>query len=324
MDSSRISTNNILLPAEIKYSGEEKIIMSGADAGLSYIIPAYNEEKSIVDTVERLRKTLALIDIPSEIIVVNDGSKDRTKELLLCCEGIRVINHPINIGYGNALKTGIRNAQYEWVGIVDADGSYPIEDIPLLVQEMKNGYDMVVGVRNNISELDSFLKRVFRGLYKKLICILNDSRIEDPNSGLRIFKRSTVISLFPFLCGTFSFTTSLTILISGLCHFIKYIPVQYSVRTGHSKVRHFRDSVKTMQYIAQGVIFFNPIKFFILLAMLTILTVCIPAMVIAMFRMHTLSLYYMIFGVTSALMIAMGGLGDIIRTSSELQKSERS
>jgi glycosyltransferase involved in cell wall biosynthesis len=292
-------------------------LMTQAQQGLSYIIPAYNEEKSIEDTVRRLRTTLAQIDIPSEIIVVNDGSRDKTKELAQSCNGVRVISHPINIGYGNSLKTGIKHASFEWVGIVDADGSYPIEDIPLLVQAMQEGYDMVVGVRSNINDLDSYGKRVFRGLFKKLVCLLNDSRIEDPNSGLRIFRRDVAIRLFPFLCGTFSFTTSITILTSGLYYFIKYIPIQYSVRTGHSKVRHFRDSLRTFLYIIQGVIFFNPIKFFIILAISMIVLVCFPAMVIAMMRHPTLSLYYMIFGTAVALMIGMGGLGDIIRIAAE-------
>jgi len=298
--------------------------MRNINPGLSYIIPAYNEEKSILDTIGRLQSVLQTLSIPSEIIVVDDGSSDHTKKFAQECSGIRLISHPINIGYGNALKTGINNANYEWIGIVDADGSYPIEDLPLLVKEMENGFDMVVGIRANIHQIDGIAKRLFRKAYKIAVSFLNDGRIEDPNSGFRVFRRDIVLKLMPFLCGTFSFTTSLSILISGMSYFVKYIPIQYSIRTGTSKVRHFRDSLKTIQYIAQGVIFFNPIKFFILLAMLTILTVCIPAMVIAMFRMHTLSLYYLIFGVTSALMIAMGGVGDIIRTSSELQKSERS
>lgn len=280
------------------------------------VVPAYNEEKSIVDTVLRLKKTLGEIDIPHEIIIVNDGATDGTQSALAAMTDISVINHPLNIGYGNSIKSGINKAKYDWIGIIDADGSYPIEDLKHFIAEMHKGFDMVVGNRTNINEIDSFAKRIFRGIFKKLVSFLNDSRIEDPNSGFRVFKREMVLKLFPFLCGTFSFTTSLSILTSGLFYFVKFIPITYSKRSGKTKVKHLRDSIRTLQFILQGVVFFNPIKFFIILAAIMVLVVCIPAMVIAMFQMHTLSLYYMIFGVAVFIMIGMGALGDIIRISS--------
>lgn len=295
--------------------------MDEIKSGLSYIVPAYNEEKCILDTLERLKLTLNTLEIPFEVLLVNDGSRDNTKEIAQSVADVRVVNHPVNIGYGNALKTGILASRYEWIGIVDADGSYPIEEIPLLVESMYEGFDMVVGVRNNINDVDSLLKRLFRFIYKKIICTLNDSRIEDANSGLRIFKKSKIIPLFPFLCGTFSFTTSMSILTSGLHYFIKYVPITYSKRIGNSKVRHFRDSLRTMMYILQGIIFFNPIKFFLFLACLMIVVVCFPAMVIAMFHHPILSLYYMIFGTAVFIMISLGALGDIIRISLERHKS---
>lgn len=284
--------------------------------GISMVVPAYNEEKSIVDTVLRLKKTLGEIDIPHEIIIVNDGATDGTQSALAAMTDISVINHPLNIGYGNSIKSGINKAKYDWIGIIDADGSYPIEDLKHFIAEMHKGFDMVVGNRTNINEIDSFAKRIFRGIFKKLVSFLNDSRIEDPNSGFRVFKREMVLKLFPFLCGTFSFTTSLSILTSGLFYFVKFIPITYSKRSGKTKVKHLRDSIRTLQFILQGVVFFNPIKFFIILAAIMVLVVCIPAMVIAMFQMHTLSLYYMIFGVAVFIMIGMGALGDIIRISS--------
>ena len=283
--------------------------------GISYIVPAYNEENSIANTIQRLLSVLSTLAIPYEIIVVNDGSHDKTAEVVGQLNNIRLINHPINIGYGNSLKTGIRNAQYEWIGIVDADGTYPIEDIPRLIQEMHNGFDMVIGTRENTAKIDKPVKTFFRFIFKSIIRFVATDKIEDANSGFRIFRREVAINLFPFLCGTFSFTTSLTILASGKSYFIKHLPIQYEARIGKSKVSHIRDSIRTMQYIIQGITFFNPLKFFILLAFAMILLVCIPAMVLAVFRMATLSLYYMIFGTTVTLLIALGVIGDIIRIS---------
>ncbi|GFO65335.1 glycosyltransferase family 2 protein [Geomonas paludis] len=290
--------------------------------GLTMVVPAYNEVGSIAETVQRIQKTLAALHIASELIVVNDGSTDGTGELLEEIPGIHVVHHPLNIGYGNSIKSGVNRAHYQWIGIVDADGSYPIEDLPRFVAEMEKGFDMVVGHRANIDDIDCFAKRIFRRIYKKIVSFLNDSRIEDPNSGFRLFKREIVINLMPFLCGTFSFTTSISILTSGLFYFVKFIPIQYSKRDGKTKVKHLRDSIRTMQFIVQGIVFFNPIKFFIILALAMVAFVCIPAMLIAMLRMPTLSLYYMIFGVAVSLMVGMGALGDIIRISSFKRTNE--
>jgi glycosyltransferase involved in cell wall biosynthesis len=292
--------------------------------GLSFIVPAYNEADSVTETLNRLRETLQKTDKPFEIILVNDGSDDETLMKAKKFDDVMIINHPINIGYGNAIKSGIKAARYDWIGITDADGTYPIEDLPAFISEMEKGFDMVVGSRSNISDIDRTGKKLFRWIYKKIISLMIAKNIKDPNSGFRLLKRNMALTLYPFLCGTFSFTTSLTIIASGLHFFIQYIPITYSERNGVSKVRHFGDSIKTIQYIIQGITFFNPIKFFMYLAIFMILVVCIPAMFIALFNMHTLSLYYMIFGTAVTLLIALGVVGDIIRVSASQKYRELS
>ncbi|TLM67932.1 MAG: glycosyltransferase family 2 protein [Deltaproteobacteria bacterium] len=282
-------------------------------AGLSFVIPAYNEERSIVDTLTRVRTALQGLDIPSEIILVNDGSRDGTREQAAMVEGVTVISHPINIGYGNAIKTGVRNARYAWVGIVDADGSYPIEEIPRLVDEMHKGFDLVVGVRENVREIDSFVKNIFRTIYKKLVKFLNDSRIEDANSGFRIMRREALLEILPFLCGTFSFTTSMTIFMTGRNRFVRYVPTRYHKREGKSKVKHLRDSFRTMQYILQGVLYFNPVKFFLLLALATLLLVGLPALLLALLKQDGFLLACLAAGSTVALIAALAAHGEVVR-----------
>lgn len=287
-----------------------------SERGLTFIVPVYNEEISIANTIERLTESLAALVLPTEIIIIDDGSTDGTGLVISRFNGVSLINHPHNIGYGNSILSGVRKARYEWIGIVDADGSYPIEDIPRLVDEMEKGFDMVVGSRLNISDHDSLIKRFFREIFKKTVSVLNDNRIEDPNSGLRIFKRRIALRLQPFLCGTFSFTTSISILMSGLYYFIKYVPINYEKRNGHSKVRHIRDSIQALQFILQGVEFFNPMKFFVILACLLLLFVYLPSMILHHLQYPAMALYYAMFGTAVTLMIGMGALGDIIRISS--------
>ena len=99
---------------------------------LSVVIPAFDEEDAIGQTVRTVKETLAASDIaPFEIIVVDDGSADRTREIA-AAEGARVVRHLHNLGYGRSLKDGIDAARYDAIAITDADGTYPIKDIPRL------------------------------------------------------------------------------------------------------------------------------------------------------------------------------------------------
>ena len=119
---------------------------------LSVIVPAYNEGESIREVLEKLKHELA--GIPHEIIVVNDGSTDRTADEARKVSGIELLEHTENMGYGAAIKTGLRKARHEWILITDADGTYPSEGIRKLL-EHAGDYDMVVGSRTGRSIADA-------------------------------------------------------------------------------------------------------------------------------------------------------------------------
>src|SRR5947207_2706833 len=114
---------------------------------LTVVIPALNEEQAIARTVDSVRETLSREGIEHEIIVVNDGSEDRTGALA-AARGARVITHPSPGGYGLSLKDGIAVARYDLIGIADADGTYPVERFPELYRLVRDaGFDMAVGAR---------------------------------------------------------------------------------------------------------------------------------------------------------------------------------
>src|SRR4051812_45395152 len=101
---------------------------------ISIVIPAYNEQDVIVDTIEKARLSVSTTDLaPAEIIVVDDGSSDETAARATKT-GVKVIRHAHNIGYGKSLKDGIAAAQHDTIVIIDADGTYPINRIPDLVR----------------------------------------------------------------------------------------------------------------------------------------------------------------------------------------------
>ena len=142
--------------------------MNGKAKGLSYVVPVYNEAGAIRGTLERLNAVLsAQPGLEYEIIAVNDGSRDDSAAIAAQVDNVRVISHPINCGYGAALKTGIRHARFDLVGIVDADGTYPIEEMPRLLEQIDKGFDMVVARRSNVLDLDGPVKKMLRNIFIK-------------------------------------------------------------------------------------------------------------------------------------------------------------
>lgn len=287
--------------------------------GISFVIPAYNEERAIASTATRVKAALCATGLPHEIIVVDDGSTDRTRDAIAANDGIRLIRHPVNTGYGSAIKSGIRAAQYDWIGIVDADDTYEIEALPELARALADGFDMAVGHRGNVFELDRPVKRLLRRVLIGLLNLTIAAQIKDPNSGFRLFRKELASTFFPFLCNTFSFTTSLTLFALGEGYFVKYVPVQYSRRTGRSKVRKFRDALRMAQLILQGIIFFNPLKFYLALNLLLAVFIAVPALALAFLGQTTAAFIVAMVGGIASLLIGLGVLADIVRISTTLR-----
>jgi glycosyltransferase involved in cell wall biosynthesis len=232
--------------------------------GLSLIIPAYNEEAAIGDIVKRAAAVMADCATSWEIIVVSDCSTDTTAEIAAAA-GARVIVHPTNKGYGNALKSGISNALYDMVAIIDADGSYPPEDLQILAP-FASRFDMVVGQRCGVHFSGGPFKRAGRWLQLFLVEFTTGTKVPDVNSGLRIFPRDIALNFFDTLCGGFSFTTSITLSMLMLGYTIKFVPVAYEVRIGKSHVRYYRDTLRSLQIITHAILKYNPIKAFMTLS----------------------------------------------------------
>lgn len=280
---------------------------------ISVVIPAYNEEDAIYDTVHRVRVVLANCGLHSaEVLVVDDGSSDRTLERALAA-GALAVRHPHNLGYGKSLKTGILRAHHDAIVIVDADLTYPVESLPQLLEKYNEGFDMVVGARTGDYYRESVVKERLRLLLKFLVEFTAGRKIPDINSGFRLFSRSAVLKHIDHLCDTFSFTTSLTLayMMTGKC--VVYIPIDYARRQGKTKVKLFRDSLRTLQYIVQAITYYNPLKIFVLLSAACLLA-AIPCLAIGCF---TGSLFFNLIGcsfiVMCGLVFGMGLLADLVK-----------
>lgn len=272
----------------------------------SVIIPAYNEGTVIAVTVFDILKVLKLNNIEgAEIIVVNDGSTDRTAEMAIKAGAI-LINHPHNIGYGRSLKDGIKAAKYDTIVITDADGTYPLEMIPILYSEYEKGFDMVVGARQGANYDESFKKKMLRLVLKKLVEFTAGRKIPDINSGLRVFSKQETLPYFTKLCDTFSFTTSLTLAYMMNGKFVQYMPIDYKKREGTTKVRLFRDSMRTLQFITEAILFYNPIKIFIVFSVGLVLAGLLSLLLAFIFTNPILAVFGIGFIFISIFMFGIG------------------
>ena len=231
---------------------------------VSIIIPCYNEARSIISTLNRLQKILKKTKLKYEIIVIDDASSDSSKELIKKFKNkfFRLIEHERNLGYGASLKDGIKIAKYEWICITDADGTYPIEDIPRLANYTSR-YDMVIGARVGKHVKIPLIRKPAKWFLKKLAEYLTKRKIPDLNSGLRIFKKEIAhkfMSLFP---DGFSFTTTITIACLTNNYRVKFIPINYYKRKGKSSINALRDFSGFIQLIIRLTLYFKPLNIFV-------------------------------------------------------------
>lgn len=280
---------------------------------VSIVIPAYNEADSIRETIEEIVTVCKKSEIHEyEIIVVNDGSTDGTAEKINN-NSLVVIHHPHNIGYGRSLKDGIKIAKHDAILITDADNTYPIDQIPVLLKVYAEGFDMVVGARSGKHYQESMIKAPLRSVLRFIVEFAAERKIPDINSGLRVFSKAKIMPMLTRLCNTFSFTTSMTLgfMMSG--YFVKYIDISYYERKGKTKVKLFKDSLRTMQYILQAINYYNPIKLFLLFTCFCILLSAIFFTTALITHIKTLFSLGVGTSVAGLIVLCFGLLADLLK-----------
>jgi glycosyltransferase involved in cell wall biosynthesis len=226
------------------------------------VVPCFNEEQAISDTVVKIAEQLS--DCTAcKLIVVNDGSKDRSPNLLadLAKEipKLEVVSHERNLGYGAALKTGIVRARTDLIVITDADGSYPIDQIPTLAQECAD-FDMVVGARTGPQVNYSKLRSIPKTLLTVWVSWIAGQKVPDINSGMRVFRKQVVEQYVRILPNTFSFTTTLTLAMLTNYRPVKFVPINYMARVGRSKIEPVRDTLRFTILILRTGMYFAPVR----------------------------------------------------------------
>jgi glycosyltransferase involved in cell wall biosynthesis len=276
-----------------------------ASAGVTVVVPAYNEESGIPPVLEQIQAIMDTSTIPYELLVVDDGSTDGTAGAVTAL-GVKIIRHPENRGYGASLKTGIRHAQYGLIVITDADGTYPNERIPDLVAEIEF-YDMVVGARTGNQVKIPLARRPAKWVLNQLANWMAGARIPDLNSGLRVFRKEVAQQFTRILPDGFSFTSTITLAMLERGYRVKYMPIDYHKRAGRSKIRPIYDTLNILQLILRTTMYFAPLKIFLPIAiMLAILGAGI--MIYSSIVLDRLMDVTVVVTLLAALQIAMAGL----------------
>ncbi|MDX1394431.1 MAG: glycosyltransferase family 2 protein [Gemmatimonadota bacterium] len=227
---------------------------------VSVIIPALNEAEHVAAEIEGVRHHLEPSGWAYEVVVVDDGSTDGTAEAAAGA-GARVLRHRQNRGYGASLKTGIANSRFDWILITDADGTYPAEEIPRLL-DIADRNDMVVGARTGSEVAVPLSRRPAKWFLRKLAGYLAGQRLPDLNSGLRLMRRDLVERYEHLLPSGFSFTTTITLAAACNGHDVEYVSINYRRRLGESKIRP-RHAFDFTLLILRTIVFFNPLKVFL-------------------------------------------------------------
>jgi glycosyltransferase involved in cell wall biosynthesis len=231
---------------------------------LSVVIPAYNEEKGIAEIACRVLSVApdlkkAGVD-QLELLIVDDGSRDRTAEFASQVSGVNLICHPRNKGYGAALKTGFSKARGELIGFLDADGTYPPEYLPHLCRVALDGMDLVIGSRMAGEETKMPLtRRVGNLFFARLLTLLSHQKVTDSASGMRVFKREILEHIYPLPDGlNLTPVMSTRALHEGIS--IGEVPIPYSERVGRSKLSVIRDGRIFLQSMIWTVLSYNPVR----------------------------------------------------------------
>jgi dolichyl-phosphate beta-glucosyltransferase len=218
---------------------------------LSVVVPAYNEERNIVRTANALNRYLRAKGVAYEIIIVDDGSQDATaREVLSLLDSgipLTLLRNDRNRGKGFTVRRGMLAAEGEYLFFMDADLSYPVEDLDLLLDALDSGYDLCIGSRELPGSRMEARPPLYRHLagraYSLLVQLFVVRGIADTQCGFKGFRRRAARDLFSRLTlDDFAFDVELLFLARKLGYSIQIIPARLISSDRTSTVHLIKDS----------------------------------------------------------------------------------
>lgn len=224
---------------------------------LSIILPAKNEAHGLEQCLPRLRALYP----EREIIVVDDGSTDATGNICRT-HNVRVVSHPHSLGNGAAVKTGTRVAQGDVLVFLDADGQHSPEDIPILLEKLDQGYDMVIGARISGSHAGAH-RAVANNVFSRFASWMVKQPIADLTSGFRAVRASKFRKFLYLLPNGFSYPTTITMCFFRAGYRVAYVPIHAPPRIGRSHIRPVRDGLRFLLIILKIGTLYSPFRVFL-------------------------------------------------------------
>jgi len=225
----------------------------------SVIIPAYNEEKRLPSTLESVHKYLTDTERSFEIIVVDDGSVDKTKEVVNAFAadhcGLRLITHSPNMGKGFSVREGMMRAEGDLLLLDDADGASPIEELVRLEDAIKNGADVAIGSRAKPSDetvVNALSHRKHIGnTFNMIVQTLLLPGLFDTQCGFKMFKREVAHDLFSIArLDRYAFDVEILYLAKEKGYQIAEVPINWTNVEG-SKINLVTDPMNMLAEIAK-------------------------------------------------------------------------
>ena len=252
-------------PETSSQSGAENSSDTAPTPEITVVNPCFCEENGIVPTLRAVQTALDGAALRHEIIVVDDGSTDGTREVLEASPvSIKVLRNSQNRGYGASLKRGIHHAKAPLIAIIDADGTYPPEEIPNLIAAIHGGEcDMAVAARTGEKVSIPAIRRPPKWLLGKVANFVANRKIPDMNSGLRVFPKEVADRMSSILPDGFSFTTTITLAMMTSGYEVSFHPINYYKRVGSSKIRPISDTLNFLQLILKMALYFAPLRIFL-------------------------------------------------------------
>jgi glycosyltransferase involved in cell wall biosynthesis len=232
---------------------------------LSVVIPAYNEEAGIAEIIQRvlaIKQPLADAGVPEfELIVVDDGSRDKTAEIASNYSEVRLVRHRVNRGYGAALKTGFKHARGNLLGFLDADGTYPPDSFPALCSAaIEQEADLIIGSRMAGADSEMpLVRRIGNLFFANLVSLVGNHHVSDSASGMRVIRREILPLLYPLPDGL-NFTPVMSTRALHEQISMVEVPIRYSERVGRSKLSVVRDGTRFLSTIIWTALNYNPVR----------------------------------------------------------------
>lgn len=224
---------------------------------ISVILPAKNEEDTLRDVLNGVRRHAP----GAQVIVVDDGSNDRTGALAREL-GATVISHPVAMGNGAAIKTGVRHATGDVVVCMDSDGQHDPAEIPRLVECLKGGYAMAVGARSGDGQATRG-RWLANGFYNRFASWMTNHAIRDLTSGFRAAEAAKFREFLHLLPNGFSYPTTITMAFLRAGYPVMYLPIGVQKRNGKSHIRPIRDGLRFLLIIFRVGTLYSPLKLFV-------------------------------------------------------------